>query len=143
MSENVKLRAHKLSGDFIFGGMCSLYRWNAGTDSIADLITYDAEEGSLPKPLNLTRDFTNRKNTLVAQHCYDIFANDIFSFSNESYSKFDQADQKKILIYIGFHINGCNDNSNFEALYNHLGEVFIGYDNYIIQYDKKDRWKFI
>jgi hypothetical protein len=48
-TEKPMLKANELSEDFKFDGFFNSAEWNAGTDSIADLITIDPEEGGEPE----------------------------------------------------------------------------------------------
>ena len=65
MSEMPMLSTNEISEDFVFDGMFNLDEWNAGTDSIADLITIDPEEGGVPEAPTVIKVFTNPNDVLV------------------------------------------------------------------------------
>ncbi len=65
MSEMPMLSTNELSEGFVFDGMFNLDEWNAGTDSIADLITIDPEEGGVPEAPTVIKVFTNPNDVLV------------------------------------------------------------------------------
>lgn len=104
MSEKPMLRTNVLSEDFIFDGRFSLEEWNAGTDSIDDLITIDPEEGGVPEAPTVVKIFANPNYVLVAVRCSDLFPNDIVTFSKARDSDLEEEDH--VLIVFDTFLDG-------------------------------------
>jgi hypothetical protein len=91
------LKANELSEDFKFDGFFNSAEWNAGTDSIADLITIDPEEGGEPEAPTVVKIFTSPNDIIVAVRCYDLFPNDITTFSKARDSELAEEDHVVIV----------------------------------------------
>ena len=104
VSEKPVLKTNELSEDFIFDGMFSLEEWNAGEDSISDLTTIDPVEGGVPEAPTVVKIFTNADYILVAVRCYDLFPNEITTFSKARDSEL--AEEDHVLIVFDTFLDG-------------------------------------
>jgi hypothetical protein len=106
-TEKPMLKANELSEDFKFDGFFNSAEWNAGTDSIADLITIDPEEGGEPEAPTVVKIFTSPNDIIVAVRCYDLFPNDITTFSKARDSEL--AEEDHVVIVFDTFLDGRTD----------------------------------
>ncbi|UCH64981.1 MAG: carbohydrate binding family 9 domain-containing protein, partial [Ignavibacterium sp.] len=104
VTEKPMLKANQLSSDFNFDGLFSIIDWNAGTDSISDLITIDPVEGGEPEAPTVVKVFTGPNDIIVAVRCFDKFPNDITAFSKARDSEL--AEEDHIVIVFDTFLDG-------------------------------------
>jgi hypothetical protein len=104
ITEKPMLKANELSEDFRFDGRFNLAEWSAGTDSIADLITIDPEESGEPEAPTVVKIFTSPNDIIVAVRCFDLFPNDITTFSKARDSEL--AEEDHIVIVFDTFLDG-------------------------------------
>jgi len=92
IGEKPILQVSELTPEFRFDGIFNLDEWNAGTDSIGDLITIDPEEGGVPEAPTVIKIFANPDYVLIAIRCYDLFPNEIVTFSKARDSNLEEED---------------------------------------------------
>jgi hypothetical protein len=92
VGERPTLRASALSPDFIFDGKMNGPAWWAATDSIANLITIEPEEGGVPAGQTIIKVLANQNGIVVCARCYDNEPKGIVSFSKARDSDLDQED---------------------------------------------------
>ena len=92
MGEKPILQLSELTPEFKFDGIFNLAEWETAEDSIANLITIEPEEGGVPEAPTVIKIFANPDYVLVAVRCFDLFPNDIVSFSKARDSELDEED---------------------------------------------------
>ena len=97
IGEKPILQVSELTPEFRFDGIFNLDEWNAGTDSIGDLITIDPEEGGVPEAPTVIKIFANPDYVLIAIRCYDLFPNEIVTFSKARDSNLEEEDHVLIV----------------------------------------------
>lgn len=92
VGERPTLRASALSPDFKFDGKMNGPAWWAATDSIANLITIEPEEGGVPAGRTIIKVLANQNGIVVCARCYDNEPKGIVSFSKARDSELDEED---------------------------------------------------
>lgn len=131
LGETPELRVNKLSGDFIFDGSSGPAWWSA-TDSIANLITIEPEEGGVPEGATIVKVFANENDILIAVWCKDNDTDGIVSFSKARDS--DLTEEDHILIVFDTFRDGRSgyvfavnpDGARFDGLVIEQGEDVNG-----------------
>jgi hypothetical protein len=85
------LRFNALTPDFQLDGMLDK-AWQAATDSIADLITIEPEEGEEPEGETIIKVFANENDIVVVARCLDEEPEGIVSFSKAQDLKNQEGD---------------------------------------------------
>ena len=86
------LRANPLPADFDFTGKAAGTSWWAASDSIADLVTIEPEEGGVPAGQTIVRVFANQDYVVVGVRCLDDKPEEIVSFSKARDSDLENED---------------------------------------------------
>ncbi|OGC02375.1 hypothetical protein A2V82_08600 [candidate division KSB1 bacterium RBG_16_48_16] len=92
------LRAGTLGSDLHFDGNMNGPAWWAVTDSIADLITIEPEEGGVPAGRTVVKVLANRNEIVVGARCYDKDPRGIVSFSKARDTELDEEDHLVIVL---------------------------------------------
>jgi hypothetical protein len=126
--ERPTLRVSSLSPDFRFDGNMNgpatkgaFGPWGAATDSIADLITIEPEEGGIPAGRTVIKVFANQNELVVRAQCYDNEPKGIVSFSKARDSELEEEDH--ILIVLDTFLDG---RSGYVFAVNPTGARFDG-----------------
>lgn len=121
VGERPTLRAGTLTPDFRFDGMMNEPAWWAATDSIANLITIEPEEGGVPAGRTIVKVLANQHDIVVGVRCYDNEPQGIVSFSKARDSEIDEEDH--ILIVFDTFMDG---RSGYVFAVNPAGARFDG-----------------
>jgi hypothetical protein len=104
MGEKPSLQVSELTPEFTFDGIFNLSEWETATDSIANLITIEPEEGGEPAGQTIIKVFTNPIDIIIAARCFDEDPDGIVSFSKARDSDLESEDH--ILIVLDTYLDG-------------------------------------
>jgi hypothetical protein len=104
LGEKPSLQVSELTPEFTFDGIFNLSEWETATDSIADLITIEPEEGGEPAGQTIIKVFTNPSDIIIAARCFDEDPDGIVSFSKARDSDLESEDH--ILIVFDTFLDG-------------------------------------
>lgn len=121
LTERPTLQVNALSPDFIFDGTMNGPAWWAVTDSIANLITIEPEEGSEPEGRTIIKVLASDSEIIVGAYCYDNEPDKIVSFSKARDSELEEEDH--ILIVLDTFMDG---RSGYVFAVNPAGARFDG-----------------
>ncbi len=99
LGERPSLRASVLSPDFKLDGMNGRAWWTA-TDSIANLITIEPEEGGVPAGRTVVKVFANPNDIVVCARSYDAAPEGIVSFSKARDVAFEEDYQEDHIVIV-------------------------------------------
>jgi hypothetical protein len=126
--EKPSLQVSELTPEFKFDGIFNLAEWETATDSIANLITIEPEEGGEPAGRTIIKVFTNPSDIIIAARCFDEDPDGIVSFSKARDSELESEDH--ILIVFDTFLDGRSgyvfavnpDGARFDGLVIEQGE---------------------
>jgi hypothetical protein len=128
MGEKPSLQVSELTPEFTFDGIFNLSEWETATDSIANLITIEPEEGGEPAGQTIIKVFTNPSDIIIAARCFEEDPDGIVSFSKARDSDLESEDH--ILIVLDTYLDGRSgyvfavnpDGARFDGLVIEQGE---------------------
>lgn len=101
------LRAGALSSDFKFDGTMNGTAWWAVTDSIANFMTIEPEEGGVPAGRTTIKVLASQNEIVVAARCYDDEPSGIVSYSKARDIAFeDEYQEDHIIIVLDTFLDG-------------------------------------
>jgi uncharacterized protein DUF5916 len=92
------LRIHPIPGAFVFDGRTDQAEWSAVTDSIANLVTVEPEEGGAPAGRTIVKVVADEDHIVVGVRCYDNDPAGIVSFSKARDSDLSQEDHVVLVL---------------------------------------------
>ena len=99
-----RLRACEPNGHIRLDGRVDPREWSSCTDSIANLVTIEPEEGGDPAGQTIVKVFATESEIIVGVRCFDPSPKDIVSFSKERDSPLDQEDH--IVLVFDTYLDG-------------------------------------
>ena len=91
------LHISALTPEFRFDGRTDDQAWWAATDSIANLITIEPEEGGMPVGRTIIKVLANQNDLVVGAWCYDAEPQSIVSYSKQRDAELEEEDHLLIV----------------------------------------------
>ena len=97
LAERPVVRAGTIPVDFRFDGRLEASEWRVATDSIANLVMVEPDEGEAPTMQTIVKVMADRDHILVGVQCFDPVPQSITSFSKARDSALENEDHVAIV----------------------------------------------